>query len=119
VEWLGRRFREYSGGLPLVLLGTAFKPGTDIQTGSSAVLMAALLGQAGAAVTVAATKEHLVTMQLPTGAAAFFIGCPEPEFVEYPFPAGSVVVDPWCVVPDIDGVRVHRIGTGPVAYAQS
>jgi UDPglucose 6-dehydrogenase len=119
VEWLGNLFREYAGGLPLVLLGTAFKPGSDIQTGSSAVLMATLLNQAGAAVTVASTKAHLSTLSLPASAAAFFIGCPEPDFVGYPFPPGSVVVDPWCVVPDLDGVRVHRVGAGPVAYGQS
>lgn len=119
VEWLGNLFREYADGLPLVLLGTAFKPGTDIQTGSSAVLMATLLHQAGAAVTVAATKAHLSTLSLPEAAAAFFIGCPEPEFIEYPFPTGSVVIDPWCAVADRDGVQVHRIGAVPVAYTQS
>lgn len=111
VEWLARRFRELAGPRQLILLGTAFKPGSDIQTGSSAVLMAALLKDAGTQVTVVPAVDDLETTALPPEPAAYFLGCPEPEFINHRFPQGSIIVDPWHVVPEINGVDVCRIGS--------
>jgi UDPglucose 6-dehydrogenase len=113
IEWLAGRFIDLAAGLPLVLLGTAFKPGTDLETGSSALLLAGLLRLRNVEVTVVATPDELSPAQIPSGAAAFFLGCPEPEFVTYAFPPGSVVVDPWHRVPQTDGLSVVRIGEHP------
>lgn len=109
VEWLGNRFLELAGGLPLVLLGTAYKPGTDLRTGSSAVLLATLLRLQGRDVDVVDTAAGLIG---GSGPAAFFLGCPEPGFVCRAWPPGSVIVDPWHVVPRQEGVTVHHIGAG-------
>jgi len=111
-EWLAEQFIKLAGDLPLVLLGTAFKPGTDLETGSAAVLLANLLEARGAAVAVIGEPGALGSPLMPASAAAFFIGCPEPEFTGYRFPPGSVVVDPWHQVATQDGVSVHRIGAG-------
>ncbi|MEV6810774.1 NAD(P)-binding domain-containing protein [Micromonospora sp. NPDC051296] len=113
VEWLARRFAEYAGPLPMTVLGTAFKPGTDLQTGSSSALMVTMLHFAGATAEVVATPADLIGRPPAAAARAYFIGCPEPEFTGYPFAAGSVVVDPWHVVTDRPGVTVHRIGGQP------
>jgi UDPglucose 6-dehydrogenase len=113
VEWLGEQFIEVSAGMPLVLLGTAFKQGTDIETGSSTVLLANLLRLRDVNVTNVRTPRDLSTGRIPEGAAAFFLGCPEPEFIAFPFPRGSVVVDPWHRVPQRDGVSMFRIGESP------
>jgi UDPglucose 6-dehydrogenase len=112
VEWLSDRFVELAAGLPLVLLGTAFKPGTDIEAGSSAVLLANLLGLRGVDVQIVRTPDDLHRRDR---AAAFFIGCPEPPFLTFPFPPGSVVVDPWHRVGSPDGVTVHHIGEAAAA----
>jgi UDPglucose 6-dehydrogenase len=111
-EWLAEHFIKLAGDLPLVLFGTAFKPGTDLQTGSSAVLLVNLLQSRGATVAVIGEPDGLGSPVMPAHAAAFFIGCPEPEFTGYAFPPGSVVVDPWHQVADRAGVSVHRIGAG-------
>lgn len=111
VEWLGGLFVELAGNLPLVLLGTAFKPGTDLEAGSSAVLMANLLRLAGVEVTVVPGPADLFRAALPDEPTAYFIGNPSAEFVEHPFPAGSVVVDPWHRVRQRDGVAVHHVGS--------
>lgn len=111
-EWLAEHFIKFAGDLPLVLLGTAFKPGTDLQTGSSAVLLANLLEARGATLAIIREPGGLSSPVMPACAAAFFIGCPEPEFTGYAFPPGSVVVDPWHEVADRPGVSVHRIGAG-------
>ncbi len=110
VEWLGARFVELAGSLPLVLLGTAYKPGTDLRTGSSAQLLATLLQLQGAQVTVVHTSADLATTLAAEEPAAFFVGCPEPEFVRRNWPEGSVVIDPWHVVEPAEGVTVHRLG---------
>lgn len=111
-EWLAEQFVKLAGDLPLVLLGTAFKPGTDLETGSAAVLLANLLEARGATVAIIGEPGALGSPLMPASAAAFFIGCPEPEFTGYAFPPGSVVVDPWHQVAARDGVSVHRIGAG-------
>lgn len=110
VEWLSHRFVELAGDLPLVLLGTAYKPGTDLTTGSSAQLLATLMQLQGRLVHVVATAEDLDG--LDASAAAYFLGCPDPAFVELAVEPGSVVVDPWHVVPGRPGVAVHHIGAG-------
>lgn len=110
VEWLGDQFVARAAGLPLVLLGTAYKPGTGLESGSSAVLLASLLRLRGADVKVIPGPRELDSDPDSAGAAAFFIGCPEPEFVNYPFPSESVVVDPWHCVPARPGVSVSWIG---------
>jgi UDPglucose 6-dehydrogenase len=112
-EWLAEHFIKLAGDLPLVLLGTAFKPGTDLETGSAAVLLANVLEARGAALAIIGEPGALGSPLMPASAAAFFIGCPEPEFTGYAFPPGSVVVDPWHQVAAQDGVSVHRIGAGP------
>jgi len=111
-EWLAEHFIKLAGDLPLVLFGTAFKPGTDLRTGSSAVLLVNLLQSRGATVAIIGEPDGLGSPVMPAHAAAFFIGCPEPEFTGYAFPPGSVVVDPWHQVADRAGVSVHRIGAG-------
>ncbi len=111
VEWLGDLFVDLAGGRPLVLLGTAFKPGTDIEAGSSSVLMATQLRLAGRQVRVVPGPADLGPLEAEP--AAYFIGNPEKEFVDHDFPPGSVVVDPWHRVADRPDVAVHRVGEGP------
>jgi len=40
----------------------------------------------------------------------YVIGTRHREFVEFPFPEGSVVVDPWRYVPPRPGVRLIAVG---------
>lgn len=110
VEWLGERFVEASAGLPLVVLGTAYKPATDIVTGSSTALLVTLLRLRGLDPTVVDVPADLAHARLPDGPGAYFVGCPDPEFATLPVPAGSVIVDPWHRVEPRAGATVVRIG---------
>jgi hypothetical protein len=40
----------------------------------------------------------------------FFVGTRHREFLDYKFPRGSVVIDPWRMIKDQPGVRVIRVG---------
>jgi len=40
----------------------------------------------------------------------YFIGTKHPEFVDFPFEKGSVVLDPWRYIPKRDDIDVIHIG---------
>lgn len=89
--------------LPLVLLGKAFKPETDIETGSAAILMANILNLQGI--------RFLHTNDLASlPKAVYFIATKNARYADYEFPPGSVVLDPFGYIPDREGVIVKRIG---------
>lgn len=75
-------------GLPVVILGRAFKPETRITTGSPALLLEHLLSERG----IGFTSSDEV---------------PEPLVK---FPKGSTVIDPHRYIEDQDGVAVFRVG---------
>lgn len=82
-----------TSGLPVCLLGRAFKPNTGISTGSSAVLLATLLQDRGVACTV--HDPHIPSSDpLPTGPHVFFISCAHDVFRTYSLPHESVLIDP-------------------------
>lgn len=99
-EWLA--YEMIKTRLPLVILGTAFKPETNITTGSSAVLVANLLRNSG--------YVPLVDPETVTEPSCFLIGCKHKRFTEYQFPKGSVVLDPHRYIANQPGVTVVRIG---------
>lgn len=90
-------------GLPLVVLGTAFKPETDIKTGSAAMLMADILRHLG--------ERFLHVDDLnPLPPAVYFIATQHKRYAGYEFPPGSLVIDPFGFIEDREGVIVKRLG---------
>lgn len=89
-------------GLPLVLLGRAFKPETDIETGSPALLVADCLRSLGV------EFEHV--NEATYEPAVFFIATQNVRYAYHVFPAGSIVLDPFGYIPDQAGVEVMRLG---------
>ncbi|MBV9179881.1 MAG: hypothetical protein JO356_01100 [Acidobacteria bacterium] len=92
--------------LPVVILGRAFKPETNIDTGSPARLLSFILKRRGVAHSCTEDKDvtkapHLV-----------FIGCQHERYTRYQFAPGSIVIDPFRYMPDVPGVEVIRIGEG-------
>lgn len=90
--------------LPVTILGRAFKPETNIETGSPALLLSAILRRRGVA--------HECVDGVPARAGLFFIGCQHDRYRLAKFPAGSIVIDPFRYIPEQDGVTVIRIGEG-------
>lgn len=77
------RFKE----LPLIILGRGFKPESDIETGSAAILLANLIAEKGHPFT------HVEDMtELPV--AVYFIATDHKRYQDYRFPEGSVVINP-------------------------
>lgn len=86
----------------ITILGRAFKPETNIETGSPALLLSAILKRRGVV--------HDCVDTVPGRAGIFFIGCQHERYRLAKFPEGSVVIDPFRFIPEQDGVRVVRIG---------
>lgn len=84
----------------LVILGRAFKPETNIETGSPSRLMSSM---------VEIDHLHVEDMDelVP---ATYFIGTKHERYTEYQFPKGSIVIDPFRYIPDMEGVEVIRLG---------
>ena len=52
--------------------------------------------------------------------AVFFIGTNHDKFLDYKFPEGSVVIDPWRMMPKQEGVELISVGdTTEKKYAEA
>lgn len=99
--------------LRVIILGKAYKPGTNLTYGSAARLLDEFLpalAQGGGPhydPLVDADQEPPLEE-----AAVFLVATQHPHFACYDYPAGSVIIDPFRYVPDKDGCTVVRIGEG-------
>jgi UDPglucose 6-dehydrogenase len=110
-EWLADLIAERADGLPVVLLGKAFKPESHLTAGSPATLLASILAERGIAFDH--HDPHVDGAGPPIGdhpPSLFFVATGHREYREASFPPGSVVLDPWGCIGDQDGVEVVRIG---------
>jgi len=105
MNWLGTEAvsKSLDKNLPIVVLGKSFKPETNIETGSPSVLMVNLMKEMGA------KPLHVEDMD-DLQVAVYVIGTQHSRYTKYSFPKGSVVIDPFRYIPDIEGVEVIRIG---------
>jgi UDPglucose 6-dehydrogenase len=105
MEWLAKQATALAvkNQLPIVVLGRSFKPETNIETGSPAILLANILKESGQ------VFEHEEDFETTTP-AVFVIATQHDRYRDYAFPKGSVVLDPFRYIPKLDGVEVVAIG---------
>jgi UDPglucose 6-dehydrogenase len=120
-EWLcGLVARAYDGMYkidsekPILILGTSFKPESNIEVGSPALLCKNILEEMGYAVVdydpfVDAPQGFGWPLNSRTG-EIILIGTKHEVFKNWRFPVGSVVIDPFRYLPDQDGVEIIRVG---------
>lgn len=101
MQWIGSLAEEESSktGLPVRILGEAFKPGTRIKTGSPSCLLSELCD-------FPIVPEEV----MPKSPAVYVVGVQHKYYQNYKFPNGSVVIDPFGYIPDTAAMRVIRIG---------
>lgn len=90
--------------LPLVLLGKSFKPETNIETGSPAILMSNILKEKGM------HHQHYEDIAGVPQKAVYFIATQHERYKMIHFPKGSVIIDPFGIISDQQGVSVVRLG---------
>lgn len=89
--------------LPIFVLGRSFKPETNIETGSPAILMTNIICESIPSIAC----EGIDDLQR----GVYVIGTKHERYQGYEFPIGSIVIDPFRYIPDRDGVKVMRIGS--------
>ena len=107
-------------GLPVIIIGKAYKPHVEYEAGSYSILVGHYVKELG--VDVYFEDEYTGDKAPDLGAAAYllahdpettFLGCldPDPDKQQKSiFPEGSVIIDPWRKCPDINGCKVIHYG---------
>lgn len=116
-EFLADLCCEYSMDKPIVILGKAFKPETNITTGSPSILLYKIITEIKQNVTIVdpivdGEKAFHEIMDSTNGNTVFFLGTQHEQFKSVKFPQGSTVIDPFRYMPDIPGVKVVGVGNG-------
>lgn len=93
----------------IVILGKSFKPETNIETGSPAHLLANILKERGHTFVHydPMVDTYKISVDTPR---TFFIGTKHDDFVNFNFPKGSIIIDPWRYIPDKKDYKVIQIG---------
>lgn len=117
-EWLAELMESFDppGGERMlkVIVGKSFKPETNITVGSPAMLLKNLLQERGHDVEM---YDPYVDVGAPVPrypASIFLVGTNHPDFVDFKFPKGSIVIDPWRYIPQQPGVKLVSVGRVPV-----
>lgn len=92
-------------GLPVTLLGRAYKPNVDLTDGSPALLLAhALVGRG-------VDFEHVVDVGDAASPRVYFVATQHESYATVAWPVGSVVVDPFGYL-DVDDTGVTYVTPG-------
>lgn len=91
--------------LSVVILGKAFKPETNIETGSPSMLLSNILTARGVKHWI---HEDLKATELFP--SLYFIGTKHERYKDYKFQMGSVVIDPFRYIPERAGVKLIQVG---------
>ena len=118
-EWFVKLIEEYGEDRGINILGKSFKPETNIITGSPSILLKNILEERGHGVFMwdpyidepwEEIKQKYDDSDNETDSHLYFIGTKHPEFTSFPFEKGSVIIDPWRYIPDVEGCEVIRVG---------
>jgi UDPglucose 6-dehydrogenase len=113
IEEESSKFERKNGYKPFVyIMGSAFKPETNLISGSPARLLESILRERGIETLIIDPIVNPWKPDTMGGAGVYFIGCKHQVFATTKFPEGSTVIDPNRYILDQPGVTVVRIGEG-------
>jgi UDPglucose 6-dehydrogenase len=107
-EWLADLIIENKEGLDVMILGKCFKKETNLTVGSPSILLKNILSEKGVSCDMFDPWVDGKTIDLKP--MLYFIGTNHDEFLNYQFPKGSVVIDPWRYIQDQDGIKLIQVG---------
>lgn len=84
-------------GLPIIILGKSYKPDVDYLDGSSSILVSHYVSEMGIQ----------VKFDVDNPEPAIYLLAHFNKFHEYPFPKGSVIVDPWRKFNSEENLVIH------------
>jgi UDPglucose 6-dehydrogenase len=102
----------HRANLPTILLGKAYKPESNIVTGSAATLLVACLRHLG--MRPISWDPHIDSSPPPDDhPAVFVVATDHRSFRLFRYPEGSTIVDPWGTTPPQPGCRLVQPGRRP------
>ena len=122
VDWFRKTMKKHSSdnNLPMCILGKAYKPESNLTVGSSSIRLLNEFKDNGEDVLIfdpqvdqeLTQKEwDSITYEIYNKPHVYFIGTQHEEFKDFPFPQGSVVIDPFRYIPnDVDSYNVIHLG---------
>jgi len=110
-DWLADLIedQEFITNLPVVILGKCFKKETNLTVGSPSILLRNILDERD-------IESEMFDPWIDGGdppldnPAIFFIGTNHDDFLDYKFPSGSVVIDPWGVIESQHDIKLIAVG---------
>jgi len=116
-EWLANLILESKKetNLPIVILGKTFKKETNLVTGSPSILLKNILEEKGQEVDMFDPWIDQTNPPLEKK-SIFFIGTNHDLFMDYKFPRGSIVIDPWRFIKSQDKVKLISVGDSTTKY---
>ena len=111
-EWLADLFIKEAQGGSMVILGTSFKPETNITTGSPALLLKNIIEEKGYKVTTFDPYVDDVDWvdEFETLPITYFIGTKHPSFKYFQFKQKSTVIDPFRYIANRMDLKIIKIG---------
>lgn len=113
-QWLADIIYEqlFKYSLPIIILGYTFKKETNLTVGSAVVLLMNILDDMGVNYK---RYDPCFEKEIPLKKKAiYFIGMNHDVFKEYEFPKGSVVIDPWRIIKDQEGIEHIKVGVNKI-----
>lgn len=112
-EWIANLATSYN--MPIVIMGMTYKPYTNLTAGSPALLLGNIIAE---------KQKQFPTFYDPNfsqqqeikllESSVFIIATTWPEFKTFPYPKGSIILDPWSFIEkapeDVLLVRIGRNG---------
>ena len=96
--------------LPLIVLGMAFKKNINLVVGSPILLMEEILREKGISTPEYYDPVIFEDQEFPNKRALYFVGMNHDIFSSLVFPTGSVIIDPWGMIKQQNGVEVISLG---------
>ncbi|MBC8421791.1 MAG: nucleotide sugar dehydrogenase [Pelagibacteraceae bacterium] len=109
-DWLADLIEQHANNMKICILGKSFKPETNITTGSPSILLKNILKERGLDVFHWDPYVDDYNIVLDENPCCYFIGTKHNDFVNFPYEADSVIIDPWRYIPNIANCTVIRIG---------
>lgn len=94
----------------VIILGTAFKPQTNIETGSTAILLKNLLLKRN--IQCKTYDPYINKNKIELMKGIYFIGCKHEIFKTYNFDAESIIIDPHRYISKKENIKVIWVGVG-------
>ena len=109
-EMFADLIEEHCEDKKICIFGKSFKPETNLTAGSPAILLKNILEDRGHEVFNWDPHVDDWDIVLDEEPCCYFIGTKHPEFISFPYEKGSVIIDPWRYISDIEGCMVIRYG---------